>query len=169
MAKAKRSEKNKKQELFQGFGEFDSYEEINKAAAGLLKEGDLKGLRALAEENGLEDEAEDFLNGVTEELCDPITAALGKLKIEEQYENNMLISSIADYLGSECDDIEFAIAIRKKGKRTRKAIERILQEINNDEHKLTGLKGMENVPNGYCVACDPMKGYKIIRDYYKEA
>ncbi len=166
MAKPKKVEKPKK-ELFPVYGEFDSYEEINQAAAGLLKEGDLDGLRALAGENGLEEEAEWYISGDTEVLCDPVSAALGKLKVEKEYEGNMLLSDIADYLASECDDFEFAMNIRKKGKRTREALERIVAEVNNDEHKVSGLKGMEKYPNGYCVACGPMKAFRIIKEYYK--
>ena len=47
-------------------------------------EGDKKGLRQLAEENGLQEEAEQYMKGQTDELCDPLTAALGKLKIERE-------------------------------------------------------------------------------------
>ena len=40
--------------MFDRFGEFDSYEEINEAAEGLFNEGDLESLRLMAAENGLE-------------------------------------------------------------------------------------------------------------------
>ena len=46
--------------MFDKFGEFDSVEELNKAAAGLKTEGDEESLIALAEENGLtREDAED--------------------------------------------------------------------------------------------------------------
>ena len=38
------------------FGEFDSAEELNKAAEGFKNEGDLESLYALAEENGISKE-----------------------------------------------------------------------------------------------------------------
>lgn len=47
--------------MFNTFGEFDSYEEINRAAAAQLKEGDTDAVFAIARENGIEQEdAEDF-------------------------------------------------------------------------------------------------------------
>ena len=47
--------------MFDKFGEFDSAEEINKAAAGL----DETELKKLAEENGLdEDDAMDYCGGL---------------------------------------------------------------------------------------------------------
>ncbi len=165
---AKKTKKETKTELFEVFGEFDSYEEINKAAAGLFAEGDMENLKKLAEENGLEEDLQMYIEGVTTELCDPITAALGKLQVERAYENNMLIGDIADYLSSECDDIDFAMCIRRKGKRTREALERIVAAVNDDAHKVSGLKGMEKYPNGYCVACGPMQAYRIMKEYYRE-
>lgn len=53
--------------MFDKFGEFDSAEEINRAAAAQLKEGDLDAIKTIAEENGLDPEdAEDFCTGATE-------------------------------------------------------------------------------------------------------
>ena len=50
--------------MFDKFGEFDSAEEINRAAAAQLKEGDLDAIKTIAEENGLDPEdAEDFCTG----------------------------------------------------------------------------------------------------------
>ena len=47
--------------MFDKFGEFDSYEEINRAAKAQLEEGDLEAIKTIAEENGLDPEdAEDF-------------------------------------------------------------------------------------------------------------
>ena len=46
--------------MFDKFGEFDSAEEINRAAAAQLKEGDLDAIKTITEENGLDPEdAED--------------------------------------------------------------------------------------------------------------
>lgn len=48
--------------MFDKFGEFDSYEEINRAAKAQLEEGDLEAIKTIAEENGLDPEdAEDFV------------------------------------------------------------------------------------------------------------
>lgn len=40
--------------MFDKFGEFDSCEEINRAAKAQLEEGDLEAIRTIAEENGLD-------------------------------------------------------------------------------------------------------------------
>ena len=67
------------------FGEFDSVEELNAAAEGLMKEGDLDGLLALANENGLDKEdAMDYFDGYTETLATLIQAASAKLKYEAE-------------------------------------------------------------------------------------
>lgn len=63
-------------QLFTKFGEFDSAEELNKTAAGLRAEGDIQGLQELAKENGIDPyEVEDYVDGMSDELATPITAA----------------------------------------------------------------------------------------------
>ena len=50
--------------MFEVFGEFDSAEEINKAAAGQLAQGDTQAIRDIARENGLDlADAEDYIDG----------------------------------------------------------------------------------------------------------
>lgn len=57
--------------MFEKFGEFDSYEEINRAAKAQLEEGDLEAIKTIAEENGLDPEdAEDFCTGAMPEPVD---------------------------------------------------------------------------------------------------
>ena len=71
--------------MFDKFGEFDSAEEINRAAAAQLKEGDLDAIKTIAEENGLDPEdAEDFCAGVIDSLTTPLLAAIGKLEMESK-------------------------------------------------------------------------------------
>ena len=70
--------------MFDKFGNMTT-KELNKAAAGLKEEGDISSLKALALENGLDEmDAEDYADGLTEELASPLMAALGKLKVEEE-------------------------------------------------------------------------------------
>ena len=70
--------------MFDKFGEFDSVEELNRAAAAQKKEGDYEAIYVLAKENGItKEEAEDFINDSVPELVSPLMAALGKLDIEE--------------------------------------------------------------------------------------
>ena len=71
--------------MFEKFGELNSVEELNKAAAGLKEEGDVASLIVLAEENGLDKEdAEDYAAGEMEELATVSTAAHGRLKVESE-------------------------------------------------------------------------------------
>lgn len=71
--------------MFDKFGEFNSWEELNKAAEGQKEEGDKEALIELAAENGISKEnAEDYFDGEINELCNPLEAAMGKLDIEEK-------------------------------------------------------------------------------------
>lgn len=148
-------------ELFQKFGEFDSVEELNLAAAGLKEEGDIESLGILAKENGLEeDDVEMYLSGDTEQLADVLSAAIGKLNVEKEKENNILVDDIVDYLMANCDDEKMARAVRKKGKRTMEAAKLVADEAKKNRITIPG--------GGSCSYCGPMKGYQIIRSYYME-
>lgn len=69
--------------MFDTFGEFDSVEELNRTAEGLLKEGDTESLMILAEENGIDKgDAQDYIDGVVPELANALMAAWGKLDVE---------------------------------------------------------------------------------------
>lgn len=71
--------------MWDKFGEFDSWEEINRAAKAQLEEGDMDAVRAIAKENGIDPEdAEDFCTGTIEELTVPALAAVGKLEVESK-------------------------------------------------------------------------------------
>jgi len=105
--------------MFEKFGEFDSYEEINRAAAAQRDEGDEEALIALALENGIDKEdAEAYMDQCIEELCTPVTAALGKLKVEkEELKLKGILLDWAEELEEVCmNDSAFAFAVRKKGK-----------------------------------------------------
>jgi len=109
-------------QLFAKFGEFDSVEELNRAAAGLREEGDVDGLKELAKENGIDPfEVEDYIDGMSEELATPITAALGRMEVEldtldGQIKNICLFYSIfVNALLTESKEV--AKGIMKKGAR----------------------------------------------------
>ena len=105
--------------MFDKFGEFDSVEELNRAAAAQREEGDEEALVLLAEENGIDKEdAEDYSDGCTEELATPLMAAVGKLNVEkEELKIKGILSDWVDELVSMCTEEEsFARAVRKKGK-----------------------------------------------------
>lgn len=105
--------------MFEKFGEFDSYEEINRAAAAQREEGDEEALIALAVENGIDKEdAEDYMDGCMEELCTAETAALGKITIEKA---DLQISGVLMDWTEELEEMclespGLAVAVRKKGK-----------------------------------------------------
>lgn len=70
--------------MFEKFGEFDSAEELNRAANAQFLEGDEEAIRELAKENGIdEDDAQDYIDGVVLHLATTMSAALGKLSIEK--------------------------------------------------------------------------------------
>ncbi len=105
--------------MFDKFGEFDSAEELNRAAAAQFAGGDEQAIYDIAEENGIDKEdAEDFMDGIIPELVTVRTAAIGKLKVEaEEYHLKGLLGEWVDELRALCmEDEEFAKAVRKKNK-----------------------------------------------------
>ena len=111
--------------MFDKFGEFDSFDELNKAAEGFLKEGDLDSIRALAEENGLDkEEAEDYIAGYVPELATLYSAAFGRLTVEQREVNKLktLVERLPLHVilvmtqGMATEE-SMAAAIMKKGKR----------------------------------------------------
>lgn len=111
--------------MFDKFGEFDSAEELNKAAKGLKDEGDFDSLYALAEENGIDKEdAEDYVAGDMEELANPAMAAMGRLEVERREilkgndDNKKIIRmTIWQFVSAMAAEPEMQTAIMKKGKR----------------------------------------------------
>ena len=116
--------------MFDKFGEFDSAEEINRAAAAQLKEGDMDAIKTIAEENGLDPEdAEDFCTGVIDSLTTPLLAAIGKLEMESKDLGlKNMMEDWKNFLIQMCEeDDQMAIAVRKKGKRLEKCMGQILK------------------------------------------
>lgn len=104
--------------MFEKFGEFNSYMEINRAAAAQKEEGDEEALIALAEENGIDrEDAEDYMDGCMEELATATEAAIGKLKVEkEDLKLEGFLTDLVDELSAWClDNKELAMAVRRKG------------------------------------------------------
>lgn len=105
--------------MWDKFGEFDSVEELNRAAAGQKEQGDEEALIALAIENGIDKEdAEDYMDDCTDELATPLMAALGKLKVEaENLKLNAVLLDWVQELQAECTESEeMARTVRMKGK-----------------------------------------------------
>lgn len=105
--------------MFDKFGEFDSAEEINRAAAAQKAGGDDEAVMGIAMENGIDKEdAKDYLDGIVGELTTPLLAALGKLDIESrELKLSGILIDWTDELKLMCSESpEFALAVRRKGK-----------------------------------------------------
>ena len=103
--------------MYNKFGEFDSWEELNIATEGQKTEGDEAALKDLAKENGIDiEDAEDYFDGALKTLCNPMTAALGKIKVE--VEDIKPVGGMKDwvaYINTQIhEDENFAIAVDTK-------------------------------------------------------
>lgn len=105
--------------MFDKFGEMGSYTEINELAQNLANEEDYESLREMAKENGIpEDLTEMYINGEVPELCDALTAAIGKLDLEcAKLKPKEIMEDWVEYIRTQCleNDI-LARQVRKKGK-----------------------------------------------------
>lgn len=157
--------------MFEKFGEFDSSEEINRAAAAQLKEGDTEAIYTIAKENGLDKEdAEDFCTGAIDELTTPELAAMGKLKIEaEKLGLKGLLADWKDGIAEQCmENRELAIAVRRKGKRLEECIGRILKSAfeRKEEVPKAIVKAAKLNPPLYMGIPGKAEVRKIIELYY---
>lgn len=162
--------------MFDKFGEFDTYEEINKAADGQKTQGDIEALKELAAENGIDPgDVEDYVDGVIPELCTAKTAALGKLAVEiADIKASEIVQDWIDYIKSSAmEDLQMSVAIRKKGKSLIGCIGAILKWSYNAKYKVDnriikasgiGKIGMEI----YLGMPGMASAKKIIREYYME-
>lgn len=158
--------------MFDKFGEFSTYEEINMAAEGFFNEGDIKSLREMAKENGIPEEyVQMYEEGETMELCDTLTAALGKVEVESaELKPKEIMEDWVEYLKGQClEDDDMAIAVRKKGKTLKGCIGALLkwsfanqQPISKDIVKAAG------VTAGKVTLGIPGMGQakRLIREYY---
>ena len=158
--------------MFDKFGEFDSWEEINKAAEGQKADGDEESLLILAKENGIDKEdAEDYFDGAIQELCTPLTAAFGKLDVEnEDLKPKDIMDDWYKYIMTlVAADEQMAIAVRKKGKSLKGCIAKLLkwsfehqQKVDKDILQAAGVSASKvtiGIP-GMGTA------HKIIKEYY---
>lgn len=158
--------------MFDTFGEFDSFEEINRAAAGQKEEGDKEALIDLAAENGIDKEdAEDYFDNIIPELCTPLIAAMGKLDIEEEdLKPKDIMADWLGYIRTLCaDSEEIQLAVRRKEKSLKGCIGVLLrwsfghqQDVDTEIIKAAGVKA------GKITLGIPGMGtaHKLIREYY---
>ena len=158
--------------MFEKFGEFDSCEEINELAVNLSNEGDADSIYALAQENGIPREiAEMFVAGDTPEICDAMTAAIGKIGVEcAALKPEEIMADWVEYIKACCfGSDEMAQAVRRRGKSLEGCIAELLKwsfghQKEVDKKILTAAK----VTAGRVTLGIPgmAQAKKIIRDYY---
>lgn len=158
--------------MFDRFGEFDSAEELNKAAAGQKAEGDKEALIALAEENGIDrEDAEDYFDGNIHEFTNPLLAAMGKLEVEKaDLKPEGIMEDWIYYIQTICGrDEPMRLAVRKKGKSLKGCIGALLKwsfdykkTVDDEIIKAAGIKTgrVELGIPGMNTA------HKIITEYY---
>ena len=160
--------------MFEKFGELNSFGEINELAENLFNEGDTESLKAMAKENGIQNEfVQMYLQGDIPVLCDPLTAAMGKIDVEvEELKPKEIMEDWVEYLRGQCMENEIlAYQVRKKGKSLKGCIAALLkwsfsnrQQIDKDIIKAAGIS-VYNVTLGIP---DMARAKKIITDYYME-
>lgn len=163
--------------MFEKFGEFDSAEEMNRAAAAQKAEGDKEALLALAKENGIDlEDAKDYWEGHVDSLCTVRSAALAKLELEQ--EDLKLSGVLKDWVAEIADmaigDDALAAGIRRKGKSLAEYIARTAEEGFNhrcvvDPRIVNLTKEVRRVAGGHEFAIgipDRRTRKKLILDYY---
>ena len=158
--------------MFEKFGELNSFGELNELAENLFNEGDTESLKAMAKENGIQNEfVQMYLQGDIPVLCDPLTAALGKIDVEvAELKPKEIMEDWVEYLRGQCMENEIlAYQVRKKGKSLKGCIAALLkwsfsnrQQIDKDIIKAAGVS-VYNVTLGIPGMA---RAKKIITDYY---
>lgn len=152
--------------MFDLFGEFDSVEELNLAAEGLLKEGDTDSLLRLAEENGLDPEdVEDYIHGDSGQLATLSMAACGRITMDEKENINniknpmeqMAMRTILTVLRGMISEDTVAAGVMRKSKRSMEIFKQMRKQA--EKHK-SGNMGM-------CCGTD-RELCGIIRAYYTQ-
>lgn len=166
--------------MFDKFGEFNSAEEMNSAAAAQLKEGDTEAIVALALENGIDKEdAEDYIDGCVDELVTPIMAAVGKIKVESKdLEIKGILEDWTSCIREMCaEDAELCVAVRKKGKELKACMASLIKfafenkvQVSNkivDATKVQHNGKLEPMRKPlYLGVPNNAEAKKIIREYY---
>lgn len=157
--------------MFDKFGLMNC-EELNRAAAAQLKEGDIDALMELAKENGIDEmDTEDYIDGVCDELASPLMAASGKLSVE--IEHLKLKGVVKDWaeclLGMMTDDEELCLAVRKTDKTLTEFLGKALkvafdtkEQLDDSIVKAAGLR-----PPVYLGIPSTSDIKKLAKEYYK--
>lgn len=158
--------------MFDKFGEMDSYKEINELAENLFNEGDQASLKAMAKENGIpEDFVSMYLEGEALALCDPMTAALGKIDAEcADLKPKEIMEDWVEYLKGQCMENEaLALDVRRKGKSLKGCIAALLSWSFKHQHQIDQeiVKAAGVSANRVTLGIPGMgRAKRIIREYY---
>lgn len=158
--------------MFEKFGELDSYEEINELAINLSNEGDTDSIYALAQENGIPREiAEMFVAGDAPEICDAMTAAIGKIDVEcAALKPEEIMADWVEYIKACCfSDDEMAQEVRRKGKSLEGCIAELLKWSFGHQTEINEkiLKAAKVTAGRVTLGIPGMaRAKKIIRNYY---
>ena len=124
-------------------------------------------------ENGIEEDyVEMYLQGNIPELCDPLTAAIGKLEVEcRELKPKEIMLDWIEYIKGQCmESEEVALAVRRKGKSIKGCIGALLswsfknqQDIDKDIIKAAGISAGKVTLGIPGMA----RAKKIIMEYYK--
>lgn len=162
--------------MFDKFGEFDSVEELNRAAAAQLDEGDEEAIYAIAEENGIDKEdAEDYIDGCAAELATHLMASLGKLEIEAKDLNlEGLFVDWKEMIAQYCTEEEgFSRAVRRKEKRLEQCMGELLKQSFASKKQVSericqaaGLRNSGRKDPVYMGIPNRAEAKKIIWNYY---
>lgn len=163
--------------MFERFGEFDSAEELNRAADGLLNEGDTESLKALAAENGIdEQDVQDYIDGYSEDLATASMAAFGRLSAEEQQVKTnkgeeMAAKVIFTMVRSLCLRESFCICVMREGRRAMDIFKAMKEEAGKHKTGSVGVscgtdRELENIITAYYTQGEAeMK--KLLADLYR--
>lgn len=159
--------------MFEKFGEFDSVEELNRAAAAQKAEGDEEALLLLAEENGIDrEDAMDYLDGAVEEFATPSMAAAGKLEVEaRELKLEGMLADWKDQILQMCmEDDRLCRAVRGKGASLEQCLGRILKSAFEKKsavsEKIVKAAGLR--PPLYMGMPGRAEVRKIVLEYYME-
>lgn len=158
--------------LFEAFGEFDSFAEINELAENLFNEGDIDSLKTVAKENGIpEDFVELYLTGDIPYLCDAMTAAIGKLNVEAaELKVKGLMLDWVEYIKAQVQENNvLAYKVRNKGKSLKGCIGDLLRfSFANQWTVPEEIKKMAGVSAGHVTfgVPDMRTAKRLISEYY---
>ncbi len=166
--------------MFEKFGEFDSAEELNRAAAAQLAEGNTESVMILAKENGIDKEdAEDYIDGCVPELATPLSAAIGKLEMEAKELNlsGILLDWNSIILQNCTEDEAFCRAVRNKKKNLKDCMAMLIKfafenKVQISEQIVKATKVMHNGKEEamrsplYMGVPNSAEAGKIIKKYY---